>query len=863
METKKTLTLLGYLFYTMFAWCQEKQNSEHKIVITLEVPTPNQYWSNVPELQLRTLQHNRFLYPVKNQHVQQQLKSGYVQWEFATTEPQLILPGLFSSRMAYTMEPGDEIHIRYFNNKLMFSGSKAKSFQVMKIVESILVDSFHRYPSGLSDPKKSPASSIKDYLAWNNYLNEKTKSWLKLLDSSKQDISKLVYLTYKGVLLTAIEKIRMHKFHSLRRSTIVGPVNQFGLSNEDLCRIYDTTMNNKSSKWLRFERDFIFDPDYIWEMLHDQDYRRRGKFFRVNETDTAVLGQESSDEFVSLYNLIKENHTGIVRENLMAFTFCDPRGALRQVGFTPKVEAILADYYAQAGYPASKKRVKEYEVQQREKWNMTYAPTFSLTDAKGKRFSSQQLKGKIGVLDFWFTGCTGCVQMVPALRKVEERFVVDTNIVFLSVSIDKNREQWAKSILQQKYTTGGGIQLYTDGEGDKHDLITRLFIESYPTLEIIGPDGAFVMFDNKKIDPRHDNGDAMIAFLQKQLAEAKDGPYVFYNTEEAISHTISGTYLSEKRFDKQNTVPLTVQTDQGGVFNISLKTSLYEEPAEFEKADKLFVLSDIEGNFDVFRKLLQSNKVIDDSLNWTFGTGHLVFGGDMFDRGRQVTECLWLIYSLEEKAKAAGGYVHFILGNHEIMNLQGDHTYVQSKYKTNAAIMGKTLLQLYDEQSELGRWLRTKNIVEKIGNILFLHGGVSRKLNNTALSIAGINELARPLFATNKEDYGDERINSIMRGSTSPFWYRAYYGNKKEMPQIIDSTLQKFNVDRIVTGHTIVADTISVHYDHKVINTDTHHAEGKSEALLIEGGTYYRTNIKGERIFLFSEPSKPIIKPID
>ncbi len=48
-----------------------------------------------------------------------------------------------------------------------------------------------------------------------------------------------------------------------------------------------------------------------------------------------------------------------------------------------------------------------------------------------------------------------------------------------------------------------------------------------------------------------------------------------------------------------------------------------------------------------------------------------MFAGDMFDRGDQVTECLWLVYALEETAKAAGGYVHFILGNHELMNLQG------------------------------------------------------------------------------------------------------------------------------------------------------------------------------------------------
>ncbi|WP_315816501.1 hypothetical protein [Paraflavitalea speifideaquila] len=61
--------------------------------------------------------------------------------------------------------------------------------------------------------------------------------------------------------------------------------------------------------------------------------------------------------------------------------------------------------------------------------------------------------------------------------------------------------------------------------------------------------------------------------------------------------------------------------------------------------------------------------------------------------------------------------------------------------------MGKQLTQLYAENSELGKWLRTKNIVEKIGNILYVHGGISRELNQLHLSVTEINQLARPYLA--------------------------------------------------------------------------------------------------------------------
>jgi len=310
--------------------------------------------------------------------------------------------------------------------------------------------------------------------------------------------------------------------------------------------------------------------------------------------------------------------------------------------------------------------------------------------------------------------------------------------------------------------------------------------------------------------------------------------------------------LAHTQLKKSENAIINVQTDKPGqLFGVSLKPSLKSAPSEYARPEKLLVLSDIEGNFEAFRKLLQSNKVIDENFNWIYGNGHLVFAGDMFDRGTQVTECLWLLYSLEAKAEEQGGFVHFILGNHELMNLQGDKHYAKQKYLDNASLMGRSLRDLYNEDSELGRWLRSKNIIEKIGDLLVLHGGVSREINQLPVTVAEINQLAKPFYATTNKDYKDEKVKVVMSNATAPFWYRGYY--VRNIPEsIIDSTLQKFNIKHIITGHTIVADTISTHFNCKVINTDTHHAEGKSEALLIEGQKYYRVTSEGEKIILFT-----------
>jgi peroxiredoxin len=63
------------------------------------------------------------------------------------------------------------------------------------------------------------------------------------------------------------------------------------------------------------------------------------------------------------------------------------------------------------------------------------AKDFELKDIDGNSHSLAALKGKVVVLNFWFTACGSCVQEMPELNKLQQEYA-DKNVVFLALGLD-------------------------------------------------------------------------------------------------------------------------------------------------------------------------------------------------------------------------------------------------------------------------------------------------------------------------------------------------------------------------------------------------------------------------------------------
>jgi hypothetical protein len=83
----------------------------------------------------------------------------------------------------------------------------------------------------------------------------------------------------------------------------------------------------------------------------------------------------------------------------------------------------------------------------------------------------------------------------------------------------------------------------------------------------------------------------------------------------------------------------------------------------------LWVVGDVHGALDKLRALLRGAGLINHVDGWTGATAHLAFLGDYLDRGPDGVGVVRLIRRLEEQARAAGGRVTALLGNHEVMFL--------------------------------------------------------------------------------------------------------------------------------------------------------------------------------------------------
>jgi hypothetical protein len=344
------------------------------------------------------------------------------------------------------------------------------------------------------------------------------------------------------------------------------------------------------------------------------------------------------------------------------------------------------------------------------------------------------------------------------------------------------------------------------------------------------------------------------------VAGAADGPYVLRDGAgwQALTVEEAAGVPRKRALPVAAGGSITVKAvGKLPAFEVKLRGPANAAPDEIRSSGKapLLVVADTHGEYEILVAMLQKQGVVDAKLAWKFGRGDLVVLGDVFDRGPNHTEILWLLYQLEAEARRAGGGVHLVLGNHETMVLLGDLRYLNPKYVQSAELLGaSSYSELFGVTSVLGQWLRTLPTVLKINDLLCLHAGISRALIDSGISLREINVGVRSVLegSAPADDAQRERANLLM-GSTGPLWYRGYFAEQATFPTAtmddVDRSLAAFGVHRILVGHTIVP-TVTPLYDGKVIAVQVYPRRDDAgrvsfESLLVKRDKFWRAKLDG------------------
>lgn len=108
------------------------------------------------------------------------------------------------------------------------------------------------------------------------------------------------------------------------------------------------------------------------------------------------------------------------------------------------------------------------------------APEFSGTDLNGHPIDLKGLQGKTVVLNFWFTNCAPCLQEMPELNALVDKYKNDNSVAFLAVTY--NSAVQVKSFLDHKDFKFNIL-------ADRADIIKQFGINGYPTSMIIDKTG--------------------------------------------------------------------------------------------------------------------------------------------------------------------------------------------------------------------------------------------------------------------------------------------------------------------------------------------------------------------------------------
>jgi hypothetical protein len=230
--------------------------------------------------------------------------------------------------------------------------------------------------------------------------------------------------------------------------------------------------------------------------------------------------------------------------------------------------------------------------------------------------------------------------------------------------------------------------------------------------------------------------------------------------------------------------------------------------------NRIVAVGDTHGDYEHLISILQHAKLVDEENNWIGKNSILIQMGDLMNRGNDTLKIYDTMMNIREQAKTKGGIVHMLFGNHEILELQGNHYFTSLKdFESFGGVSGRE--EAFGPTGKYGQFLRQEmNMTMVIGDSIFAHAGVAPEY--VTEGVDKLNEHAREILLDTPSV--EELYQLLLKNVTHPIFTDPIFdkigngpvnmrdfANKPEsqMCDQLEKTLELTNTKRMIVGHTV------------------------------------------------------------
>jgi thiol-disulfide isomerase/thioredoxin len=217
------------------------------------------------------------------------------------------------------------------------------------------------------------------------------------------------------------------------------------------------------------EASYIFAEFLFYKILVDQVISYNNDKLRIN----------SNEYLQHVFKSIQKKSASIIKDKLIALFVMNYRKSIYLNNYLDKAILLVQS-------PLYKEILLDIKTQ-----DLVGSPffAFELENTSGEIVKLTNFNSMVVFVDLWFTGCGPCAGLKKAMQPIYEKYKTNPKIAFISISSDKDKQMWLRSVGSGVYTDPSSINLYTGGMGLNHPL--------YKYHNIVGAPNIYLLKDGK------------------------------------------------------------------------------------------------------------------------------------------------------------------------------------------------------------------------------------------------------------------------------------------------------------------------------------------------------------------------------